>query len=119
MASKKKRTIWTSEQLQDAAKRYETSVDIDVARSYDGYNLSETDGMVSRLMSACRLAGVEPELVPSGGGSDVNIYNAQGRQVVNLSTGMMSVHTTQEHIAVADMAKCAEIVLHCFALPAA
>jgi tripeptide aminopeptidase len=47
----------------------------------------------------------------SGGGSDANILNARGITAVPVSTGMQSVHTNQEHIAVSDMARCAELVL--------
>ena len=99
------------EALQSAAKRQGATVDIDVQRAYNGYHLTEGDRTVARLMSACRALGVEPRLVPTGGGSDVNILNALGKQVVNLSTGMASVHTVEEHVALSDMAACAEIVL--------
>jgi len=99
------------EALQSAAKRQGATVDIDVQRAYNGYYLTEGDRTVARLMAACRALGIEPRLVPTGGGSDVNILNALGKQVVNLSTGMASVHTVEEHVAVSDMAACAEIVL--------
>lgn len=105
--------------FRDAAAHYDTTVDVDTERSYEGYNLTAADTMVSRLMAACRAVGVEPMLVPSGGGSDVNIYNAQGRQIVNLSTGMMDVHTTGEYVAVADMVMSAEIALQCLTMPTA
>jgi len=97
--------------LQDAAQRYGATVDVEVTRAYDGYTLSEADAVVSRLMTACQAVGVEPMLVPSGGGSDANIYNAHGMQVVNLSTGIYKEHTTEEHIAVGDMVTCGQIVL--------
>ena len=99
------------EALQSAAKRQGATVDIDVQRAYNGYHLTEGDRTVARLMAACRAVGIEPRLVPTGGGSDVNILNALGKQVVNLSTGMASVHTVDEHVALSDMATCAEIVL--------
>jgi tripeptide aminopeptidase len=98
--------------LQVAADHYSAKVDIEVQRAYDGYNLTESDATVSRLMAACRAAGIKPALVPSGGGSDANILNASGIQVVNLSTGMRSVHTVNEQIAVADMVACARIVMN-------
>lgn len=99
------------EALQMAAQRYGTTVDIEVMRSYGGYSFSEEDAIVRRLMAACRAVGIEPILTPTGGGSDVNIYNASGLQVVNLSTGLRKEHSTEEHVAVADMVACAQIVL--------
>jgi len=101
------------EALQSAARRYGASVDVEVQREYESYNLTESDPMVSRLMAACQAVGVEPVLVPTGGGSDANILNAAGMHVVNLSTGMAAEHSTAEHIAVAEMVTCAEIVLQC------
>jgi tripeptide aminopeptidase len=99
------------EALQVAAQRYGTTVDIEVVRSYEGYSFSEEDAVVRRLMAACRAVGIEPILTPTGGGSDVNVYNASGLQVVNLSTGLRKEHSTEEHVAVADMVACAQIVL--------
>lgn len=97
--------------LEDAASRHGATVDVEVSRAYQGYTLTEADAVVGRLIDACRAVGVEPHLVPSGGGSDANVYNAHGIQVANLSTGMAEGHSTEEHIAVADMVACAEIVL--------
>nr|MBC7244348.1 M20/M25/M40 family metallo-hydrolase [Chloroflexota bacterium] len=99
------------EALQAAAKRYGTTVDIEVTRSYNGYTFNEEVAIVKQLMTACRAMGVEPILAATGGGSDANIYNASGMQVVNLSTGLRKEHSTEEHIAVADMVTCAQIVM--------
>ncbi|KPL21973.1 MAG: hypothetical protein AMJ93_08320 [Anaerolineae bacterium SM23_84] len=102
-------TVRMVQALEDAAGSFGGTVDVDVVRAYDGYTLTEADPVVSMLMSSCRSVGVEPVLLPSGGGSDANIYNALGVQVANLSTGMRKPHTREEHIAVADMVTCTEI----------
>jgi tripeptide aminopeptidase len=104
-------TAVMKDSLQAAAERHGATVDVEIAREYDGYTLSEKDAIISELMAACRAVGVEPSLVPTGGGSDANIFSAAGIQVANLTTGMSKVHTTEECIAVADMVICAEIVL--------
>jgi len=101
------------EALQSAARQHQATVDVKVDRSYTGYAFTENDLMVSKLMAACRGAGVDPHLVPTGGGSDANIFNAQGMQVVNTSPGMAGVHTTAEHVALSDMTACARVVMHC------
>ena len=58
-------------------------------------------------------------LKAGGGGSDANILNARGIAAVPISTGMEGVHTTDEQIAVEDMVRCAELVLHALGVPAA
>ena len=97
--------------LETAAQSHGARVDVQVSRSYEAYVFSEAEEVVGRLMAACRARGVQPLLVPTGGGSDANIFNAQGKQVVNLSAGMSGEHSTDEHIALADMVTCAQIVL--------
>lgn len=99
------------EALQAAAKHYGTTVDIEITRSYNGYTLATENTIVKQLMAACHAVGIKPILVATGGGSDVNIYNASGLQVVNLSSGLHKEHSTEEHVAVADMVTCAQIVL--------
>jgi tripeptide aminopeptidase len=99
--------------LQETVQRHGATVDIEVSRAYDGYTLTEDDPMVQQLTAACRAVGVEPVLVPTGGGSDANIFNANGMQVVNLSTGQAKAHTLEEQIAVADLVTAAQIALRC------
>ncbi|MGA9349600.1 MAG: M20/M25/M40 family metallo-hydrolase [Anaerolineae bacterium] len=100
-----------TEALEKAANRHGATVDIDVQRSYSTFKLSEEDGIVRRAVAAARTLGLTPALVPSGGGSDANVFNAAGITAINVSTGMDKVHTTEEQIAAADMVKCAEFLL--------
>jgi len=44
--------------------------------------------------------GLQPELCPSGGGSDANIFNKKGLPSAVLSVGMEKVHTVDEYILV-------------------
>lgn len=100
-----------TEALKEAARRHRATVEIDVERSYSAFKLSEEDGIVRRAVAAARALGLTPALVPSGGGSDANIFNAGGIVTINISTGMDKVHTTEERIVVDDLVKCAEFLL--------
>jgi tripeptide aminopeptidase len=100
-----------TEALEKAANRHGATVDIDVQRSYSTFRLSEEDGIVRRAMAAARTLGLTPALVPSGGGSDANVFNAGDIAAINVSTGMDQVHTTEEQITAADMVQCAEFLL--------
>ncbi len=97
--------------LKDAARRHKATVEIDVDRSYSTFKLSEEDDIVRRAVAAAKTLGLTPALVPSGGGSDANIFNAGGIATINISTGMDKVHTTEECIAVDDLVKCAGFLL--------
>jgi tripeptide aminopeptidase len=97
--------------LKKAASRHGATVEIDVERSYSTFELSEEDGIVQKAVAAAKALGLTPVLVPSGGGSDANIFNAAGIATINVSTGMEKVHTTEERIAVGDLVKSAEFLL--------
>jgi len=51
------------------------------------------------------------EIRAAGGGSDANIYNGQGIEMVILATGMSKVHTVNELVSVEDMAKVSELLV--------
>jgi tripeptide aminopeptidase len=97
--------------LEEAAARHEAKVDLQQERSYDGFKLSPETPIVKRAVAAIEAMGLTPLLLPSGGGSDANIFAAQGIATINLSTGMAEVHTVNEHIAVEDMTLSAQLLL--------
>jgi tripeptide aminopeptidase len=100
-----------TEALKKAASQHGATVEIDVERSYSTFKLSKEDAIVQRAMTAANTLGLTPVLVPSGGGSDANIFNAGGIATINISSGMDKVHTTEERLAVDDLIKCAEFLL--------
>lgn len=51
------------------------------------------------------------EIRAAGGGSDANIYNGHGIDMVILATGMDKVHTVNEQVAVDDMVKVSELLV--------
>lgn len=91
------------EQLTDAAAAHGVDVDIDVADEYRAYNFRETAPPVKLAMAALTAAGYTPTLVPCGGGSDANIFNANGKPCVNMCNGMRLIHTADEYIEIADL----------------
>ncbi|MBN1642638.1 MAG: M20/M25/M40 family metallo-hydrolase [Anaerolineae bacterium] len=98
--------------LQDAVDRHPGArLELDIRRSYQGYQISPALPIVRRIAAALEEMG-EPavEYHLTGGGSDANIFHAHGIAAIPVSTGMQSVHTNQEQIAAADMVRCAELV---------
>ncbi len=84
---------------------------IDVRPDYPRMFVEENAKVVSLAMAAAEEIGHCLEVRRGGGGSDANIFNAQGIDMVILGTGMQDVHTTQESVAVADMAHVAELLV--------
>lgn len=110
-AKLEKLTATITDAFYQAAARHGTAVDLNVFRSYNAYRLPDTLPIVQAVTGAARRLGHEVMLRSSGGGTDGNIYNAAGIACVVLSTGMADVHTTHEHIAIADMVAGTEVLL--------
>lgn len=104
--------------LAQAAERRGVTVDVQVRHEYTAFSLGAEEPIIRLLTAGAQAAGIEPVCVPTGGGSDSNIFNAAGIRITNISTGMEQVHTTQEQIAVADMVRAAEWLLACLRLRA-
>lgn len=99
-----------AEAAEAAAARHKARAEVKVTRAYETYRLADSHPWIRHLVGACKALGMDPILQSSGGGSDANIFNARGIQAVPVSTGMAKVHTTEEHIAIADMTAAAEFV---------
>jgi tripeptide aminopeptidase len=56
-------------------------------------------------------SGFEPRYGLSGGAADANVFNERGLECVNLANGMAEIHTSDEHIAVADLDAMVEVTL--------
>lgn len=78
---------------------------------YPGYKFDETAPHVKLAITAAQSLGLKPNLFHSGGGSDANLFNGQGLPTVNLSVGYQAIHTVNEHIAVVDLVKIAQLVV--------
>ncbi len=98
------------EALEAAAQRAGGHVDVTVAYPYRAYRLQDDEPIVQQAVTAWQRLGVASAMQISGGGSDVNIFAAHGLRVVNVSTGYQDIHTCNEHIAVADLERLANLV---------
>ncbi|HQG46145.1 MAG TPA: M20/M25/M40 family metallo-hydrolase, partial [bacterium] len=68
--------------------------------------------LVQRLHRAYRQAGVAPEPMIYYGGSDANVFNQHGIQIINAGIGAQNPHSRDEHIRLADLMTGFEILMH-------
>ncbi len=87
----------------EISKSNETKIEFSSKREYDGYSLSESSQIISRLKNAAIKIEKAPEVVPTGGGSDANFFNLKGIPTAVISCGMDKVHTHNEQILVKDL----------------
>jgi tripeptide aminopeptidase len=105
-----RQTAAMREAFEAAAERHGATLDWQATRAYGPIRIPEDAPVVALCRRAAEAAGFEPRLVATGGGSDVNIFNMHGIAAVNLSVGYREIHSTSEHIAVADVVGATRLV---------
>jgi len=103
---------------EEAARVRGANVEIEITHKYDAYRLTADMPMIHKLSATLREMGHEPRLQISGGGSDVNILAQRSIQLANVSVGYREIHSTGEHIALADFTRAAELVSRLLAMQA-
>ena len=96
---------------EDTAQEFKAKAEVKTNREYYCYNLSTDDRVVKIAMKAARDIGLQPELHPSGGGSDANVFNKKGFPSVDLAIGMEKVHTVNEYILVKSLKNTVKYIL--------
>jgi tripeptide aminopeptidase len=82
-----------------------------VRKSYRGYRFRRDDLAVRLAVDALERSGQTPSFGLSGGAADANVFNERGLSCVNLANGMTDIHTSDEHIAVADLESMVDVTL--------
>jgi tripeptide aminopeptidase len=96
---------------EDTAQEFKAKAEVKINREYSCYNLSSDDQVLKISMKAAKDMGLQPELCPSGGGSDANVFNKKGFPSVVLAIGMEKVHTVDEYILIKNLKNAVEYVL--------
>jgi tripeptide aminopeptidase len=86
-----------------AAEHSDCRLDAAITSEYESYRFDQDDEAVALAARALAECGHTVRYIESGGGADANVFNAAGLPCVNLCNGMAEIHTSEEHIAVADL----------------
>ncbi|MBD0283326.1 MAG: M20/M25/M40 family metallo-hydrolase, partial [Thermoleophilaceae bacterium] len=84
----------------EAASDAECDVETSVERMFRGYRLPRTARVVEVAAAGLRATGIEPVYIPTGGGSDANVFVAAGLPVVNVANGTERNHQPDESVTV-------------------
>lgn len=107
----KEQTNHIAKCLQDACDKYGASLKYDIEYCYLSYALDPEDEHIRQIESVCEKLGLEVEKLPSGGGSDANIFNHNGIKAVNMGAGMELAHTIDEQLNIKDFINASKFVL--------
>lgn len=97
--------------FKHAAADFNAEVEIKTERKYGAFNVDENDEIVKFLKKIFISMGIEPSVISTGGGSDTNLFNANGIKAVNLSVGIEKAHTLEEYIAIEDLINAAAMIV--------
>jgi tripeptide aminopeptidase len=96
-------------QLSDAcawgASEHGCDVDVRLEELFRGYEVPSSSAALQIAERGLRAAGVEPVRAAIGGGSDANVFRLDGFDCVLLANGTEAVHTADEHVPAASLAK--------------
>lgn len=97
--------------FEEAAKKHGGTVVFTKDKKATGFKIEDDQVVMQKLYEAGK--GIDLEIITevSGGGSDANIFNANGIRVVNLSVGYDKIHTTEENIEIQKLEDTVELVL--------
>ena len=84
---------------------------IEINEDFPAMQIPETASIVQLVLNAGKALQRPQQVAAAGGGSDANIFNGHGIDMVILGTGMTKVHTLQEQVAVADMERVSELLV--------
>lgn len=84
---------------------------------YQGFDASADEPVRKRIEQAIIKAGFAPNPVKVGGGSDANVIQTLGVPILNIGLGYEDIHSTDEHIRLADIASAAAIAVQFCTLP--
>lgn len=97
--------------FEEAAIHFGAQIESTVERMYSAFSVEESHEIVKLAFKACENAGLKPYTKSSGGGSDTNIFNANGITAINLGIGEKKPHTLEEHLYIKDLVASAQLVL--------
>ena len=95
--------------LEQARERYrEATIDEDLEVMFQMYNLDPEESIVRLATRVMGEMGMAPDIRPSGGGTDGNVFRLNGiaNVVVGMSTNEM--HTVNEYVVIPDLVNTAK-----------
>ncbi len=86
------------------------TLDLEIIFSYEAYQIDPAHPVVKRFEAACASLGLTPVLTRSCGGSDNNIYSAQGFHGIVIAPGMHEIHGINEHTSIQELTTMAKMI---------
>ncbi len=86
----------------------ETQIELKIERVFNPYLFEENHRVIQHVKKVLKQMGLTAKLESMGGGTDVNIFHAQGIESVCVGIGDYDAHTSREYVLISDMLKAAQ-----------
>ena len=91
------------------ASEHGCDVDVRIEELFRGYKVPSSSAALELAEDGLRAAGLDPQRVAIGGGSDANVFRRDGFDSILLSNGTASVHTSDEMVPARALDKMLEV----------
>ena len=97
--------------LTAAASDSECDVELIVEEEFRAYRLPRSSAPVQAAIGALESSRIEPRLVPTGGASDANVFQARGLPCLNVANGTARNHEPDESVTVQALETMLDVAL--------
>ena len=94
-----------------AASDRECDLDLLVEEHFRGFKLPRTAAPVEIASRALADAGIEPQPIATGGGSDANVFQVRGFSCLNVANGTEAAHQPDERVTVGALETMLDVAL--------
>jgi tripeptide aminopeptidase len=90
--------------LQKAREKYhEATINEEIDMLFQMYNLDPNEPVVRLVTNLLKSQSLEPDIKPSGGGTDANAMRLNGIDCVVVGMSTNEMHTVNEHVIIPDL----------------
>lgn len=87
----------------------EAAIECHLHTEFETYTLNANDAATKRVVAALIELGLTPNMHPSGGGTDGNVFRALGISAVVIGMADHNMHTTREYVSIPDLVDAAHL----------
>ena len=96
---------------KDSAAEFNAEVEIEYEIAVKAFNVDENGEIVKRFKNCCSSLELSGECFPTFGGSDQNVFSANGVDGIVVATGMNKCHSCEEYTSVSELETAAKLAL--------
>ncbi len=103
-------TLQVNEVVDEVRKLFPgAEIESHLHTEFETYTLDDTDPATQRVKAALTELGLTPEMHPSGGGTDGNVFRLHDISAVVIGMADHNMHTTREYVTIPDMVDAAHL----------